>query len=68
LKQDFAFKAIYSIAIAFTTLLTPNAIKADEASIPGCHVQPDLVRLVNPLARVGRKLAAGAPITIVAIG
>jgi len=36
--------------------------------MPGCHVQAELVRLANPLPRIARKLAAGAPITIVAIG
>jgi len=36
--------------------------------MPGCHVQPELVRLANPLPRIARKLSAGAPITIVAIG
>lgn len=36
--------------------------------MPGCHVQAELVRLANPLPRIARKLSAGAPITIVAIG
>ena len=68
MKQNFALKAIYSVAIAFTTLLMPGAVRADVASTPRCHVQAELVRLANPLPRVARKLSAGAPITIVAIG
>jgi acyl-CoA thioesterase I len=69
LRQDFTLKAICSIAIiAVTTSFMPVEVGADEVSVPRCHVQPDLVRLVNPLPRVARKLAAGAPITIVAIG
>ena len=36
--------------------------------MPGCRVQAELVRLANPLPRIARKLSAGAPITIVAIG
>jgi lysophospholipase L1-like esterase len=69
LKQDFVLKAICSIAaMAFTTLSMPATVGADEASTPRCRVQPDLVRLANPLPRMARKLAAGAPITIVAIG
>jgi lysophospholipase L1-like esterase len=68
LKQDFTLKAIYNVAILFMTLLMPAAIRADEASAPRCHVQPELVRLANPLPRIARRLAAGTPITIVAIG
>jgi len=68
LKQDFALKAIYSVAIAVATVLMPSAIRADEASTPPCHVQKELVRLANPLPRVARKLSAGTTITIVAIG
>jgi acyl-CoA thioesterase-1 len=35
---------------------------------PGCDAPLNMIRFANPLARVARKLAAGAPITIVAIG
>jgi lysophospholipase L1-like esterase len=35
---------------------------------PPCNVRLDTARLANPLPRVARKLAAGMPITIVAIG
>jgi len=46
----------------------PISVGADEVAAPRCRVQPDLVRLANPLPRMARRLAAGAPITIVAIG
>ncbi len=36
--------------------------------VPRCDVPLNLVRLENPLPRVAKKLAAGAPIKIVAIG
>ena len=44
---------------------TPPAQAA--APVP-CSAPADLVRLTHPLARTARKLAAGEPITIVAIG
>ncbi|HET7850273.1 MAG TPA: SGNH/GDSL hydrolase family protein [Pseudolabrys sp.] len=39
-----------------------------ETRVPRCDVPLDLVRLENPLPHVAKKLAAGAPIKIVAIG
>jgi len=33
-----------------------------------CHAPADLIRLVYPLTRTAQRLAAGAPVTIVAIG
>jgi lysophospholipase L1-like esterase len=38
------------------------------AEQPPCEAPNDLIRLANPLMRVSQKLAAGTPITIVAIG
>ncbi len=39
-----------------------------ETAAPSCDTPLDLIRLANPLAHFGQKLAAGAPVTIVAIG
>ncbi|MFN3656708.1 MAG: SGNH/GDSL hydrolase family protein [Pseudolabrys sp.] len=45
--------------------LAPTA-RADQA--PPCRERADILRLAHPLARVAKKLNAGEPITIVAIG
>src|SRR5262249_25228233 len=41
--------------------------RADTAS-PACTTPLDLIRLVNPLPHLAQKIAAGDPITIIAIG
>jgi len=41
--------------------------RADTAG-PSCTTPLDLVRLTNPLPHLAQKIAAGDPITIVAIG
>ncbi len=41
---------------------------AAPAAPPPCAAPDDVTRLTNPLARTGRRLAAGEPIKIVAIG
>ena len=51
-------------AALFITL--PAAAQADAA--PDCKVRMELARLANPLARVAHRIAAGQPVTIVAIG
>jgi acyl-CoA thioesterase-1 len=48
-------------------LVLPLAAQA-EAPKPVCDLPLDLLRLANPLSRVGHKLMTGEPITIVAIG
>lgn len=45
------------------TAATPAA-----ATVPACAAPDDMTRLMNPLARTGRRLAAGEPVKIVAIG
>jgi len=39
-----------------------------DTQTPNCTTPQDLVRLANPLAHVSKKVAAGDPITVVAIG
>lgn len=41
---------------------------ATPAAQPRCAAPEDVTRLMNPLARTGRRLAAGEPVKIVAIG
>jgi lysophospholipase L1-like esterase len=41
---------------------------AAAAQPPACAAPDDVTRLMNPLARTGRRLAAGEPVKIVAIG
>jgi lysophospholipase L1-like esterase len=64
----FARTAV-SIAVAalLITFTSPRAGLADAAHVP-CRVKAALVRLAHPLPQVARKLAAGQPLTIVAIG
>jgi lysophospholipase L1-like esterase len=59
---------MHTIAAALLmTLLSPALVRADTATVP-CRVKAELVRLAHPLPRVAHKLAAGQPLTIVAIG
>ena len=39
-----------------------------ETAVPNCDAPHDLIRLAHPLTHVSQKIAAGEPITIVAIG
>jgi lysophospholipase L1-like esterase len=64
----FAKTAMQIVAAALLiTFLSPVVGRADTAQVP-CRVKAELVRLVHPLPQVARKLAAGQPLTIVAIG
>jgi lysophospholipase L1-like esterase len=66
--MTFAKTAMQIVAAAvLVTFLSPDAGRAETAQVP-CRVKADLVRLAHPLPRVARKLAAGQPLTIVAIG
>ena len=56
-----------TVAALLATLALPLSARA-ESPAPSCDTPLDLIRLANPLSHVAQKLAAGAPITIVAIG
>ena len=56
-----------SVAALLTVLALPLAARA-ETPAPTCDAPLDVIRLANPLSRLTQKLAAGEPITIVAIG
>ena len=58
-----------ALAAAAATAALVSA-RAENAAVPAasCDAPADLVRLVNPLKRVAQRVAAGQPLTIVAIG
>jgi acyl-CoA thioesterase-1 len=58
-----------ALAAAVATAALVSA-RAETAAAPAasCNAPADLVRLVNPLKRVAQRIAAGQPLTIVAIG
>ena len=58
--------SLVAIAILSGALLAAPACA--ESAAPVCDSPIDLVRLANPLPHLASRLAAGAPITIVAIG
>ena len=63
--------ALAFAATAATVALAPAT--ADNTAAPAapaasCYAPADLVRLVNPLKRMAQRIAAGQPLTIVAIG
>jgi lysophospholipase L1-like esterase len=62
----YATKPIAVMALIFGLMLPFSAYA--EIPAPSCDTPLDLIRLANPLSHVAQKLAAGAPITIVAIG
>jgi lysophospholipase L1-like esterase len=55
-------------AAAATAALAPARAESATAPVAACSAPADLVRLVNPLKRVAQRVAAGQPLTIVAIG
>jgi lysophospholipase L1-like esterase len=60
--------AVRTIAAALLiALLAPIAARAGSTAVP-CRVDAGLVRLDHALPNVARKLAAGMPLTIVAVG
>ncbi|HEY2754558.1 MAG TPA: SGNH/GDSL hydrolase family protein [Pseudolabrys sp.] len=63
---------VAGVALLVAARAEPTAIKAAAHPAPAvaqrCDAPLDMVRFAHPLARVTRKLAAGEPVTIVAIG
>jgi lysophospholipase L1-like esterase len=66
---DLAYRVMNPIAIAalIVSLGIPFSAHAETAA-PKCEAPFHLLRLTNPLPHLAQKLAAGEPITIVAIG
>jgi acyl-CoA thioesterase I len=65
-SKTVARAAMKGLAVA--ALLAAAMPIAARAETPVCDTPLDIIRLANPLTHFGQKLAAGAPITIVAIG
>lgn len=61
-----AMKPFAAVSL-LAALALPLAARA-QSSTPNCDTPLDLVRLAHPLTRVGHKLMAGDPVTIVAMG
>jgi acyl-CoA thioesterase I len=66
-QHHFAYRAAQRLAVAALVAAVTVPLAA-RAGTPRCDVQRDAVRFANPLSRIGHKLAASQPITIVAIG
>lgn len=63
------FRAGPALAVAAAIVAAPlSASRAEDAAVPTCTAPSELTRLVHPLKRVARHIAAGQPLTIVAIG
>lgn len=65
MRNVFLLRAMQMIAAALFFAL-PAVAQADP--LPDCKVRMELARLANPLTRVAHRIAAGQPVTIVAIG
>ena len=67
--QLYRAAACAAIAVAVFTLASPaRAQPAAAATPPACVIPQELARFDLPLRRTARKLTAGLPITIVAVG
>ena len=65
----FRSATVLALAVAAATAaLVPARAENPPAPPASCTAPADLVRLVNPLKRVAQRVAAGQPLTIVAIG
>jgi acyl-CoA thioesterase-1 len=65
-----AWAAVAAVAMIVSAFAPSHAQEfgRPQVSAPTCAAPADLTRLDHPLARTSRRLAAGAPLTIVAIG
>ena len=57
-----------AVAAAMAALVSARGETAALPAAASCNAPADLVRLVNPLKRMAQRVAAGQPLTIVAIG
>jgi len=64
---DLAFRATKVAAVVALLATLPLSARAETQAL-SCDTPLDLIRLANPLTHVGRKLTAGLPVTIVALG
>ena len=66
MRQGSILRAVGLVAAA--VFLTAATGVAHAQTAPQCAIPNDIIRLAQPLKRVAMKLAAGQPITIVAVG
>ena len=59
---------IAGVAQAEDRTLAPVAAAPQAVPVPVCSAPDDMTRLMNPLARTGKRIAAGEPVKIVAFG
>lgn len=66
-RPNFAALSVAIVALTggFLTGMTDGSA---ESAAPPCKTSVDVVKLAQPLARISSRLAAGMPITIVALG
>jgi acyl-CoA thioesterase-1 len=65
-RTSFLLSAVLGISALCGPLLAPGIARAEGA--PVCSASADLTRFDKPLNRTGQRLAAGLPLTIIAIG
>ena len=65
---DWGTALILAAAAATAALASGACAEAPRRQTLSCTAPADLIRLDNPLKRVAQRIAAGQPITIVAIG
>lgn len=61
------FRFVAALILAAVAAETGSAV-AGTPALAACNAPAELVRLDHPLLRTGRRLAAGLPLTVVAIG
>jgi lysophospholipase L1-like esterase len=66
----YFFRSATALAFAAAAAALVSARAETVAALPAvsCNAPADLVRLINPLKRVAQRVAAGQPLTIIAIG
>jgi hypothetical protein len=74
-QTSFRVSALLAVSALCGLLLTPVSARAQTAPVsagtqtaPTCGASADLTRFDKPLTHTGQRLAAGLPITIIAIG
>lgn len=62
------FRSVAWLAAAACLAATLSLAHAEGSASPACAAPDDVTRLMNPLSRTGKRLAAGEAVKIVAIG
>jgi acyl-CoA thioesterase-1 len=65
-RTSFLLSAVLGISTLCGLLLVPSLARAQDT--PVCSAPAELTRFERPLSRTGQRLAAGLPVTIIAIG